>query len=67
MGSTFCNLEWVIRIGRHMQLLLLHFTGNRSFLNVHKGVQQAAKENKTEQASSLEAQNTMSIILEERR
>lgn len=67
MGSTSCNLEWVIRIARHMQPLLLCFTGNRSILNLHKGVQEAAKEKKTEETYSLEAQSTMSITLEERR
>lgn len=47
-----------------MQWLLLHFARNRSVLNLHKGVQQAAKEKKTKETPSLEAETTMSISLE---
>lgn len=40
-----------------MQLLLLHFAGNRRVLNLHKGVQQAAKEKKTKETSPLDDVN----------
>lgn len=63
---AFCNLEWVIRISRYMQLLPHCLTGNRSFLNLHKGTQQADEEKKTEETSPLEARSSVSIPFEGR-
>lgn len=47
-----------------MQLFLLCFAENRSVLNLHKDIQQAAKEKKTEE-TSLGSTDHMSITLEE--
>lgn len=67
VGFAFCDLEWVIRISRYMQLLPYCLTGSRSFLNLHKCAQQADEEKKTEETSPSEAWSTMSIPFEGRR
>lgn len=64
LGSSSSTLEQVIRLARQMQLLLLCFAGNRRVLNLQNSVQQAAKEKKTEETASLEAQTTVPITLE---